>query len=146
MPIRNFYAHLGWYNGYAASFRCLSPKFLNLDYRFVKYLNETQYTHWSIWGKMMPLNPIDKYFIKWIKPLEINQNSSEIEIEWVEWVIKYFNEWLTQASSNEMRFSIPLGMIIDEEIAERREEYFNLSHEFCDIYIRQNAEAGNNRN
>ena len=143
MPNRSFYAHLYWYNGYAASYRFLNSKLLSLDARFVAFINNNQYANWSLWGKLVPLALIEKYFIKWIKPLEANQFRFEVLIECDEWIVKYFGDWVTQASSNEMKFSIPLSMIIDEEIAERREAYFNLRHGFCDFYIRQNAEAGN---
>lgn len=98
---------------------------LKIEYWFVEFVRNNQYTNWSLWRKLVPLAQIEnKYFIKSIKYIETNQSRPEVIIECIEWVVQYFSDWLKQASSNEMKFSIPLSMIIDEEIAERREEFF----------------------
>ena len=142
------YMHYYCYMSYAASYNYLEPDRNPVDSRFVKFCKENQECEWDLCAE--PLNPKDvmenQYFIKSIRSSFDEENGDPKDIVAIECrncINKYFESWKNQTydldshyetgqpvTTNSMHFSLNLPMIVDVDVADRREHFYKPPNDF----------------
>lgn len=121
------YMHYPCYQGYAASYRWQEPSRLIIDGRVPPILQSDTTFICDLWTTPLTSQDVIKkeWFIKNVNTIWIHGTyQNQLSVEWKKWIEQYFNAWINQGKRDPLNFTIKVPMILNEDIADRREAYF----------------------